>query len=178
MSVIQSITWKSLPIETLNTFDATFNAFGGGVYDFTQVAANQNQVVIPLNERYLYLIERVTFSASIGEGDYLQSINVTPVFRFGFQNTPRGQAVYPKPLPGVRYHDGLEFNFWFNSNKRNDALVVTLEGILDQIPATVGIQTIRAQLSLVVYQEENLQKIGKMRNKTSVSIGNLYDRGI
>jgi hypothetical protein len=178
MSIIQTITWKSLPIESLNLFGATFNATGTGQYDFGANTANQRQTVLELNERYLYLMERVSISATIAEGDYLRSIAVVPNFRFSFRNTPSGQGVYPRPLPAVNYKDNLEFSFWFKTQKKNDALLVSLGGILDQIPATVGISEIKLQLSLVIYQEENLEKITTMRDGTKQGIGSMYRTGL
>ncbi len=172
MSIIQTITWKSLPIETYTPFTANFNAAGLGQYSFTFQAGNQNQIVIPINNRFLYLIDRVSFSADIAEGTYLESVDVQPRLRFTYQRD--GQPVYPRSLPAINYKDNLELCFWFESKKSNDNLLVSMTGILDQVPATVGKASITAQLSLVIYQEENLGKIREMLIATGRNLGAPY----
>ena len=174
----QEITWKSIPIETLNTFTATFNAFGLGQYSFTGVAANQNQVVLNVNERFLYLIDRISFAADIPEAVYMESLAtfalpaVLPTFWFTWLRD--GQPMYQRRLQGVNYKDDMEFNYWFGSPKRNEQLLVTMDGVLNQVPATVGRATINAQLSLIIYQEENLEKIRLMQGATGNKLGRRY----
>lgn len=58
MSIINRLSSSALPKETLNIFQSTFNVPTLGVYDFTSVAANQNQVALPLQGKYVYMIER------------------------------------------------------------------------------------------------------------------------
>lgn len=178
MAIIQTITRRALPIETSNRFSSTFNAYALGQYNFTRVAANQNQVVIETNPRYIYLVDRLSFSASIGEGDYLRSIvpGNEPGARFKFRNSPR--YIYPQPFPGINYKDNLALSFWFQSQKENDALLVDFMGILDQIPTTVGVTNIYAQLSLVVYQEMIEEVTHNMRQPLSDQFGTYYRRGL
>lgn len=175
MSVVQKITWRSLPIETYNQFTATFNAFGLGQYSFTGVAANVRQLALNMQRQYVYLIDRVSFSASIDEGVYLSAAQPTPnnpQFRFFFRNT--SYNIYPFALPAINYKDNLEWCFWFRSPKGADSLQVSLNGILNQVPAIVGTATITVQLSLVIYQEMNAETIREMLGVTSKQFGNFY----
>lgn len=172
MSISQKITWKSLPIETSNVFVATFNT-PPGRYGFTQNQANRDQLVIPINNRYVYLIDRLSYSASVAEGTYLRSLAVNPTLRLKLRNTP--QPLYPYPLPAINYKDGLEFNFWFQTKKKNDELLITMEGELNQVAETVGVSEIVAQVSIIIYQEENLDKITQMRTETGPRIGRFFN---
>ena len=175
MAIIERMSVKALPIETQNRFAAQFNVPTLGQYDFG-VAANTQQVVIAnLNPNFVYLIDRVSFSASIPEGVYLESVNVTPQARLSFLNTEYG--IYPRPLPGVNYKDNLEWRFFFWTEKRNDQLLVTFDGALNQVAATVGVPIIYANLSFVIYEENNLQICQRIKEQTSKCAGEFYRYG-
>lgn len=177
MAIIERMSVKALPIETNNRFAAAFNVPTVGQYDFG-VAANTNQVVIGrLNPNFVYLIDRVSFGASIPEGVYLESVTntATPSARLRFRNTEYG--IYPRPLPCINYKDNLEWRFWFWTEKENDALLVSFDGALIQVAATVGIPTIYANLSLVIYEENNLTIARKIKEQTSECAGEFYRYG-
>ena len=124
MAVINRISQQGLPIETFNVFNGIYNVGGAGLYDFKLQPGNNRQFVMKLDHRYYYMIDRVSFSASIPEGVYLSSLlpDRRPLFRLYFKFTD--YAVYPFGLPAINYKDNLEFNFWFHSNKENDELQV------------------------------------------------------
>lgn len=178
MSVPTPITWRSLPIESYNQFTANFNN-PLGQYGFTQVAANANQLVINTNPNFIYLIDRVSFSASIDEGVYLQALgagSIQPTLRFRFLKASQ-TSLYPYALPAINYKDGLEFAFFFYSPKRGDQLLISMAGVLNQVAAMVGVGEIIAQASFVIYQENNAEKINKMKNSTGPLIGRYYREG-
>jgi len=179
MAIIERISVKALPIETNNRFAAAFNVPTPGQYDFgtpvVPIAANV-QIAIPvLNPNYVYMIDRVSFSASIDEGVYLESIAVTPEIRLYLQNTT--YPLYARGLPGVNYKDNLEWRYWFWTGKKNDALIVRLTGSLNQVAATVGVATIFANLSMVIYEENNLTIIKRIKANTCPDAGEFYSNG-
>lgn len=171
MSIGQRISTKSTPFETSNRFVATFNVPTPGEYDFG-IAANRNQTVLALNPNYVYLIDRVSFSASIDEGVYLGAVNAQPTFRLRYRNST---LTYPAGLPAVNYKDDLEFNFWFWTTKTNDELLITLTGSLLQTPPLVGVPTVAAQISYVIYQENNLRVIESVKRGTFRDAGKFYE---
>jgi len=154
--IIQRISKTGLPVETTNIFTGTFNNPTLGVYDFG-IAGNTDQLVLNLNPRYYYLIDAVSLSATIDEGVYLESLNINPTIRLRFSSKPN--FIYPFPLPAINYKDGLNWNFFFNTKQANDRLLISLDGILNQVPATVGIATIKILVSFVLYQEENAEAV-------------------
>lgn len=178
MSIRQEITWKSLPIESYNQFTANFNN-PIGQYGFTQVAANANQVLLNMNPNYIYLIDRVSFAASIDQGAYLESLgagSVQPEMRIRFLKAS-GALTYPFPFPAINYKDNLEFSFWLHSPKKDDQALITMTGVLNQVPATVGTPSLIAFMSFVIYQENNLTKITKMLGSTTKEVGRSYIAG-
>jgi len=178
MSISQRITWRSLPIESYNQFYADFNT-PVGQYGFTQQAANQNQLVIETNPNFIYLIDRISYAGSIDEGNWLESLgpgSTQPELRFNFLKST-GASLYPYPFPAINYKDNLEFSFWFYSPKKGDQLRISMTGVLNQVPDTVGIATIYAQVSFVIYQENNAEQIRKMKERTCGSIGGFYRNG-
>lgn len=165
--IIQRISKTGLPIETSNIFAGTFNVPTLGVYDFG-VPANTDQIVIPLDRRFIYLIDMVSFSASIAEGVYLESIATPPQMTFRFTSAP--YRIYPFPLPGINYKDGLNWSFFFQTTQANDNLLISMTGILNQVAATVGIPVINCYASFVIYQEENDAAITALRDTASRSV--------
>lgn len=178
MSIQQFIPMRSLPIETQNVFEATFNS-PAGQYGFTQNTANQNQTLLVTKKDYIYLIDRVSFSASIPEEDYLSSLGsgaILPTVRLK-HSKQGGGYIYPRAFPAINYKDNLEFSFWFHSPQAGNIVQVDMFGVLNQIAATVGITTILAQLSYVVYQISNGTQVLKMLEKTGQAIGDFYSMG-
>ena len=179
MAITQRITWRALPIETSNTFTANFNN-PVGQYGYTQNAANQGQVLLQnVNPDYIYLIDTLSFSASIPEGVYLESLQAgatIPTIRFRFVKEG-GAYIYPFAFPAVNYKDNMPFNFWFRTPQNTNNVLVDMYGILNQVAATVGVPSIIAQFSLVIYQENNGDQVQAMLEKTAKQIGTFYRVG-
>lgn len=179
MPIQQRITVRSLPVETYNQFTANFNN-PAGQYGFTQVAGNQGQIVINTRPDTYYLIDKLSFSASIPETVFFSSLGagaIQPEFRLRFlkaSNTP----AYPFPFPGINYKDNMDFSFWFHSAKQNDQLLIDMTGVINQVPATVGIAQIFAQLSYVIYQENNLNVVRRIAEATCNNVGAFYQNGM
>lgn len=171
MSVIYRFTRQSVPVETRNTFQADFNVVPGR-YSWVINPANAGQVVLEIDPRYTYMIDRVSFAASIGEGEYLRSIDVLPEFLFFYRAS--GQVAYPNRLPAVNYKDDLEFCFSFGSQIQGDALMVSMRGQMIQIPETVGIVSLYAHLSLVVYTEHSEIAVQAQKEETGKGVAQFY----
>ena len=169
MSIIQRITPEATPYETQNRFEATFNAAGTGVYDFAFNAGQQGALVLELNQNYVYLIDRISFAVTAPEGVYLEAINTLPTFRLRFRRD--NLIAFANPIPATKYHDGLEFSFWTYTDKKNDALVLDMQGVLNQVVDLIGIPQVFATLSMVVYQENNSQMVRAIKDSTKRGAG-------
>lgn len=166
------------PTLTANVFTSTFNAPTLGKYDFTNVAANQNQTVITMTSNSIYIIERVCFSMTIPEANYQESIDLTIAApRLTFKTQKTGHQIFPKPLPFVNYLDNLELLLFVPSNQSEDKIQVTFEGVLNQVPDTVGIAEIKAMLQMNIYEVQNNDWIRRFYNNPGRTDGDLEMRG-
>lgn len=149
MSLPLTIPVESRPFLTSNTFDADFGFPTVNVYDFGK-AGNTDVSVLNLDRHSVYILERVNFSMDIDEGDFQQSISVVPTIILS--KLVSKSPIWPTPQPFVNYIDNLEMLTFFWTQNSGDALRMTFNGILNQIPATVGKFTINAFVQLNIYE--------------------------
>lgn len=150
MSIPKWIPDSSKFIQTVNRFTGTFNNPTPGVYDFTNNAANDDQIVLPLVNNQIYFLEKINFGATVPEGDFLLSIATLPQMILKYQRT--GEVVFQKPFNPVNYIDNQELITWIHSNKGQEVLIMSFTGVLNQIAAFVGITNIVAQVTLNIYE--------------------------
>jgi hypothetical protein len=170
-----------MPVETYNIFTAAFNV-PVGQFGFSQAAGNAGQLVWPIRRQYIYFLDRISFSGSIAEPDWLASIDnttplpaanaTTPAARFYLEKT--GQATFSRPFPAINYKDMMELNFWIYSAQANDNLRVNFTGVLNQIPATIGLTFIYAQVSLVMYEITATSAVKRIIEGIDPSFGDFF----
>lgn len=125
--------------------------FGGGQYDFNQ-PFNTNQLLIPLENNSIYLIERINFYANVSEVAWLESAGAElPFFRLRFQNNP-SNSIFPEPVRCGNYIANGEQLVFFRNTRKDDDLLITFGGIINQVAATVGVDPILAQVNFTIYQ--------------------------
>lgn len=168
MGLIRDIPKRSIYIPTTTRFVATFNNPTAGAYDFG-IAANVEVPVTPITRGMIYWIDRISFSATTPEGDYLSSIITQPELILTWQQD--GTRVFSRPLPLVNYRDGQEVNTAIESTKGNEILLATVTGVLNQVPAWIGITDITMQISLDLYQIYDLNWIRHWRDNTEPKLG-------
>jgi hypothetical protein len=156
MSIIKTIPQSSRYIQVDAIFTATFNNPTLNKYDFG-IAANTNVVMLePLTPTSIYIIDRYSFSANIAEGVFLESIDTIPTAQYKLRINPL--QIYQKPIPCINYVDNAESIAYFYSKlgakeqASRDAFTVDFRGVLNQVPATVGQPTIKALLSVSLYE--------------------------
>jgi len=169
MSVIKEVPKDSRIIQSVNLFTATFNVPTVGAYDFG-VLANVGQTVIKLRPQSIYLLEKMSFSANIDEGDFLEAVTTTP--QFLLRRLIDGQTVFYKPIPIVSYIDGEDQISYTWSKERTgtpgqqdnpDELIIDFTGVIDQTAALVGRVTIRAQVTFKFYEVTNSAWVKRFR---------------
>jgi len=152
MSIPIAIPVSSQVIQTKTIFTATFNAPTNNRYDFG-IAANKNVEILELKASSHYIIERTNFSMDISEGEFQQSIDVSPAI--SIKREVPNQLIFNSPFEYVNFVDNLEMYAFFNTNQDGDLLQGSATGILKQIPATVGVLTIRILLQFNIYKIDN-----------------------
>ena len=155
MSILAKIPRDSRVRYPVQRFQA---AFALGVYDFSIVAGNQNQVLInPMQQNTVYLIERINFYASVPEGAWLEAqpaLANFPSFRLSFLNSP-SDSIYPEPIRCVNYVDNSEQLIWYYSTREAEQLLISFGGQVNQPASMVGIPTVFSQVNFTMYQIQN-----------------------
>jgi len=168
MSVYFQIPQTARFIPTSNVFSATFNAPALGQYDFG-IAANRGQEVIPLQPNTVYLIERMRAAGTVEEGAYFESVATLPTVII--TRSIRDERVYSRPIPLNTYSDGWEVAAWVTSDKIGELLTMTFTGVLNQVAATVGVLTIKVNISLSIFAVDSAWFTAHFRNQLSPTIG-------
>lgn len=148
MSVSFPIPRQARPIFTGNQFVGTFNAPSVGVYDFN-IAANENQDVVEIFRGSVYLIDKIAIGGTVASEVFNQSINLTTELKF--KRKVDGGVIYKLPFDVVTYIENRDFVAFAQSEKQDDYLTVSMAGVLNQVPATVGILQIKLNLQLTIY---------------------------
>jgi hypothetical protein len=148
--IIKTVPKDSRFIQVVGRFAAAFNVPTPGVYDFG-IAANTCAVLFDqVIKSNIYMIDSYSFSATIQEGQYLEAINTLPQIQL--QRQVDQQVIFSKPLPLVNYIDAAQSIGYFFTPRKDDALVATFSGILNQTAPLVGIASITAQVSFNIYE--------------------------
>jgi len=178
MSLPIKLPISARPTLTSNIFTATWNNPTLNRYDFTNVAGNQDQTVIRMTGASVYVIERVNFSATIPEGVFQESIDsAISVPQLIFKTDKTDSPIFDRPQPFINFVDNLEMLLFVPGDQSDDEIQVTFQCVLNQVPATVGIVTIKAFLQLNVYEVENTDWTRRFFYNPDDTIGDLQLRG-
>jgi len=169
MSVTFQIPTEAKFIPTSTKFDGVFGVPTPGVYDFTSNAANQNVSVLTLEANTVYMIDRINVGANISEEQFLGSINSFPVLYM--KKKQKNKNLYKFPVPIGNLIDNGEMTNFFYTDNRDDELIMTFEGILNQLASMVGIATVTIQISLNIYMIDSAWFVGSFRDRTAKTIG-------
>jgi hypothetical protein len=148
MSVSNRIPQQSRFIATSNIFSAAFNTPVVGKYSF-DVAANERQIVIPLQSNTVYLLDRLSFSGTIPQETYFSAIDTLPTITFRYRIG--NEVVYMRSIPLIQYSDGKESAAWLLTNKGGEDLVITLRGVLNQTADMVGVDPVKLNVGCEIY---------------------------
>lgn len=169
MSISYQIPHTSRYIPTTNTFIATFNNPTLGKYDFTGGAV-QNQTVIQLFRDTIYLIERISVGGDLSEQVYRESIfSTVPILTL--RRKQGNQIVYKNPMPIPNFIDDQDITAWIISDKQDDELLLSLDGVLTQVAETVGRDTLKLFISYSIYAIESSDFARAFRGDLSRSVG-------
>ena len=178
MSLPVKLPIRARPTITANIFTATWNNPTLNRYDFSNVAGNQNQIVLTMTGSSVYIIERVCFSMTIPEGVFQESIDsAVSVPQIKFFTRKTNQQIFARPQPFINYVDNLELLKFINSDQTNDDLLISFECLLNQVPATVGIVTIKAFLQFNIYEVQNTDWVNRYYDNPDQTIRDLRLKG-
>lgn len=123
-------------------------------------AANLSVPLIPdLNPANVYLVERVSFFANVGESDWLESMllpinfpSVSTAFADLNGLLIGGSSIYAGPFRCVNYVDNSEQLLYFRGLQNSSQLVASMFGTVKQVPGMVGLLTLLAQINFTIYE--------------------------
>lgn len=145
--ITHKIPFKSRIIPTENNFSAPFT----GVYNFGLVAGNSRQTVLPLDANSVYFIDNFSIAGNITSEDFLASISTVPTLTLSKTSDRPGSTIYSRSFPISQFFQGKECTCFVDSNRGNDNLVVSLDGILAQVPNLVGVDPVIITVSFSVF---------------------------
>jgi hypothetical protein len=127
---------------------------GLGRYNWENAGNTLVQLMGDLNASHIYLIERVSFFANVGESDWLESMLTPADFpRVALQfNRIGGASIYAEPFRCVNYIDNNEQLIYFRALQKDDILAATMFGVVQQTPGMVGNLTLISQINFTVYE--------------------------
>lgn len=127
---------------------------GLGQYNWS-VAGNLNVVIMTdLKPPNVYLFERVSFFANVGETDWLESMltqNDFPRVALSWQKNS-GASIYGEPFRCVNYIDNCEQLLYAQSKQKEDSITASMFGRVQQTPGMVGKLNLLAQINFTVYE--------------------------
>jgi hypothetical protein len=174
MSINFDIPRSSIFHSSNNIFTANFNNPEIGKYSFL-IPQNTDQPVIELKKNAVYLIERISIGGDIGEEIYFQSLEIVP--ELILKRSISKERIYPKPLPVLNYADGSEITAWIISNKKNDILTITMNGLLRQTALLNGVLSIKISASLSIYEITNTSFFNRFSGREGDDIGKQVSSG-
>jgi hypothetical protein len=145
-------------ISTANLFSAPFNTVVAGKYSFNPTTllngGNVKQTVIPMEIGSVYLIERMFVSGNIPAEDFLSSVNPTRVDLPQIRITRKidGHQIHAMPIPVIQFTTNRESPIMVYSDKKGDELQMSMTGVIEQIPNTIGVDPVVVTIGLSIYQ--------------------------
>lgn len=177
MSISYQIPVQSRYVPTATVFTAVFNAnpLNPGKYDFSYSGAGNTDVqVLDLQPDTIYLIERISAGGNLTEGQYLESIDTFCTVRI--KQLQQKKMVYQFPVPINSYFDGQEAACWINTQKGGDKLILTFEGVLNQLPSMVGIASAKISIALNIFAIDSAYFNATWQDEQARSIGQVNRR--
>lgn len=178
MSIPITLPVNARPTITSNIFSAVFNVPTLNRYDFTNVAGNQRQTVLRMNQNCVYVIERACFSLDIPEGEFQSAIDSTvsvPVIKFETLKTR--QMIFARKQPFINYVDNLELYKFVTCDQKDDEILVSFEAVFTQTPAMIGILNLKAFLQLNIYEVQSTDWVTQFVKPKSKEGSKLRYRG-
>lgn len=145
--ITHKIPFKSRIIPTENTFTANFT----GVYDFSLLAGNTRQTVLIFDPNTVYFLDNFSIAGNISSEDFLSSISTVPTLTLSKAGDKAGSTIYTRSFPISQFFHNKECTCFVDSNRGNDSLLVSLNGILAQTAGLVGIDPVKLTVSFSVF---------------------------
>lgn len=145
---------------TANLFTATFNNPTIGQYDFA-IAANTEQLVMPIDDINLFYISIANYSANVPESSYLENLDTSDIPKIRFLTGQNKKPLYGGTYPLAKYLVTNEVGTFFRSKQAKDSLIATFTGKLNQNANLAGVVTITAVVALNIWEISDREFLNK-----------------
>ena len=162
MSIVYSVPANSNFQKCGGTLYALFNLPGYlGKYCFEAGALNSISFE-KFQKNCLYLIERYSISFSLAKDSFYESIN-SPT-RMYLQFSSNKENILNRPYTVINYQAESNINLWVYTNKSENFFTITMKGIFDQLPAMIGMTSVKAYIDFTIIEIHDNGYINAWKN--------------
>ena len=149
--ITTTIPTGARPVPTANVFQSTFNALSPNRYSFLKTDV---QKAIDFNPHNVYLLDKVSFSASMAEQVYQEAIdtNVSLPRLYFTTKATQGTPKLSRPFNFINYVDNQDMYLFFDQDQKDDELLIGFEGLFTQPPAIAGQLIMEIYIQFVIYE--------------------------
>lgn len=127
-------------------FTANFNTPTLGKYDFAGI---EKIFVLKLLANTIYLIDSLSIAGTVAGEDFLQSIDLVPIFTL--RKSIDKESIFDVPIQIHNYATDRQIVHFFRSKKTNESLIADVKGTLNQLPSFVGLPSISLSINLSIH---------------------------
>lgn len=124
-------------------FTAAFNVPTIGVYDFAGQIVTLVPVLVPNS---VYLIDSYSIAGNVAAEDFLSSINTIPLL--SLLKTVNNENIFDGPIQIHSFFTDRQIVHFFRTGQNKTGLSGRLTGILNMIPAFVGLASISLSINI------------------------------
>jgi len=137
-------------------FSATFNAPAIGQYDFNNNTQTFIKILLPHS---VYMIDSISIAGNIAAEDFLSAIETVPLFNL--QKTLDKENIFDVPIQIHGFATDRQIVHFFRTGLSNCGLIASVTGVLNQLPAFIGLATLELSINLSIHaiDESDFEKI-------------------
>jgi len=176
MSVIYQIPHTARFLSPAAEFTAPFNTVVAGKYSFNS-AINKNVSVLKMEPNTIYLIERISWGASIPSEIYSGCMYVAPP-KLALKTKIASDLIFAIPYSLANYTNDSPFVAWYKNDLSDDEITAEVTGDLTQSQDIVGINSITLSASFAIYAINDARFSEQFRGVLSSNVGEQVRGGL
>lgn len=149
MSILRTVPKSALFREVSAKF--VFDYQTAGIYAGTYVCASGIYQVLPMNLNTYYLIDSCSISGSIAENIFVDSLT-SDFITFELRRYQRNELITAQPFVISQYYKDKGISTHVQCDRNNDGVAIKINGHLEQVAETVGVDEISIAISLSTYE--------------------------
>lgn len=176
MSVIYQIPHTARFLSPAAGFIAPFNTVEIGKYSFNSTI-NKTVPVLKMEPNTIYLIERISWGASIPSEIYSGRMDGAPP-RLALKTKIAQDLIFAIPYSLANYTNDSPFVAWYKNDLADDEIQAEVTGTLKQSSELVGINSITLSASFAIYAINDARFSEQFRGVLSSNVGEQVRGGL